>query len=711
MISVLKSTKIPTGLIDIAINKDYLLAVDSKYNLYYFDKKTLSMFKSLNVVSKYEPIHSFSKAFAISKDGMINLSLSMNKNDLLLGHTDEKLKKRAILPNHEQEVESSQFSDNCKLLATGGQDGRVFVYDLEHLKVITSLDIQSDYIGNIVFSKDSSLMLTSCFNKANIIFDIDRNIKIRTVMTKDVAEDAKFFDSNRQLYMVTRGGQSVVYDVKHRKTVSTENLFTHWPTVVEMTPDDKYAIVGTRSSMIYAVRLEDNKIMFNASLESTGVTSIKFHGKNIIFGFSDGSLKMVDYCNNTEELEVQIKIKNFQKAKDMFNANKFLTLTPLIDKFNDGWDGVLKRVIDLISKNEVDAAIKISKPFVDDPEKAEELNFYLSQKEQVGKLIELIEQKDFVSAFTLVEKYAYLKELSLYSKLEIFWQKTFSKAKAMLEENAVFNKAKVTNLLKPFQRIKSKDQIIRNLLTNTDKFTQADETVKRQEFATYFAMVAKFEFLADTELHKKVLRLGERLHQQVLAMIQNSKFEDAKKVLEKLSMFKPYKLEVEKLSKEVMYNMDFQKAIMNNNVTQAYVVAENYPDIKLLPAFQKLDKEFKDKVESCKQSAYSGKAAKVLEALDAYTDIDYTLDKVASLMKIAYLKEMEISGGGNMYSWQATIDNYLEMFNYDIQLKQTLEKIDKADYVEDMEEEGLITEPGYRTVGLQKTILKEAKNI
>jgi hypothetical protein len=296
-----------------------------------------------------------------------------------------------------------------------------------------------------------------------------------------------------------------------------------------MTPDDKYAIVGTRSSMIYAVRLEDNKIMFNASLESTGVTSIKFHGKNIIFGFSDGSLKMVDYCNNTEELEVQIKIKNFQKAKDMFNANKFLTLTPLIDKFNDGWDGVLKRVIDLISKNEVDAAIKISKPFVDDPEKAEELNFYLSQKEQVGKLIELIEQKDFVSAFTLVEKYAYLKELSLYSKLEIFWQKTFSKAKAMLEENAVFNKAKVTNLLKPFQRIKSKDQIIRNLLTNTDKFTQADETVKRQEFATYFAMVAKFEFLADTELHKKVLRLGERLHQQVLAMIQNSKFEDAKK--------------------------------------------------------------------------------------------------------------------------------------------------------------------------------------
>jgi WD40 repeat protein len=711
MINVLKSAKTPTGIIDLEINEDYVLAVDSKYNVYYFDKKSLSMFKSLNVVSKYEPIHSFSKAFAISKNGLINLSLTMNKNDLLLGHNDGKLQKKAILTNHEQEVESSSFSKNDKLLATGGQDGRVFVYDLNHLKIITSLDIQSDYVGNIVFSDDSSLMLTSCFNKSNIIFDLDRNIKFRTVMTNDVVEDARFFDSNRQLYMVTRGGQSIIYSLKDKKTISTENLFTHWPTAIALTPDDKYAIVGTRSSMMYAVRLEDNVVMFTASLESTGATTIKFLGKNIIFGFSDGTVKMVDYCNNTEELEVQIKIKNFQKAKDMFNANKFLTLTPLIDKFNAGWDGVLKRVIDLISKNEVDAAIKISKPFVDDPAKAEELNFYLSQKEQVGKLIELIEQKDFVSAFTLVEKYSYLKELSLYDKLEIFWQKTFSKAKSMLEENATYNKAKVTNLLKPFQRVKSKDQIIRNLLTNTDKFTQAEETVKRQEFATYFAMISKFEFLADTELHKKVLRLGERLHQQILAMMQQSKFEDAKGVLETLKMFKPYKQEAEKLSKEIMYNMDFKKAIENKNVTQAYIVAENYPDIKLLPEFQQLDTEFKTKVESCKKLAYAGKAAKVLETLDSYTEIDYTLDKVASLMKIAYLKEIEISNGSNMYSWKATVDNYLAMFNYDITLKQALEKIDKAEYVEDMEEEGLITEPGYRTIGLQKTVLKEAKNI
>jgi hypothetical protein len=711
MINVLKSTKVSTGIIDVEINRDYILAIDSKYNLYYFDKKSLAMFKSINIVSKYEPIHSFSKAFSISRNGFVNVSLTMNKNDLLLSHVESNLKKRAILSNHEQEIESSTFSHNCKLLATGGQDGRLFLYDLTHLKVLSSLDIQSDYIGNIVFSKDNSYMLSCCFNKANILFDIDRNKKIITFMTNDVVEDAKFFDKNRKIYLATRGGQSVIYNIKEKKTENIANIFTHWATVVALTPDDKYAIVGTRSNAIYAIRLEDNRMMFSLNIDSTGITAIKFVGKNIVMTFSDGSIKVVDYCNNTEELEVQIKIKNYQKAKDMFDANKFLTLTPLIDKFNEGWEGVLKRVVDLISKNEIEAAIKISKPFIDDPAKAEELNFYLSQKDQVSKLIELIEQKDFVNAFTLVEKYTYLKELTLYSKLEVFWQKTFSKAKAMLEENAMFNKPKVSNLLKPFQRIKSKEQLIRNLLTNTDKFTQADEIVKKQDFAVYFAMVAKFEFLADTDLHKKVLRLGERLHQQVLACIQTSKFEDAKNVINTLSMFKPYKAEAEKLSKEVMYNIDFQKAITNNNVRQAYIVAESYPDIKLHPKFQELDKEFKDKVEVAKKLAYAGKAGKVLELLDDYTEIDYTLDKVASLMKIAYLKEMELTGGSNAFSWQSTIDNYLKLFHYDIQLKQTLEAIDKQDYIEDMEEEGLISEQGYSTYGLYKTILKEAKNI
>lgn len=711
MINVLKSAKISSGFIDIEINRDYILAVDNKYNVYYFDKKNLSMFKSLNVVSKYNPIHSFSKAFSVSKNGFVNLSLSMNKNDILLGHIEEALKRRAILTNHEQEVESSTFAPNGRLLATGGQDGRLFVYDLAHLKVITSLDIQSDYIGNIIFSQDSSLMLSSCFNKSNVLFDIDRNVKIITFMTNDVIEDAKFFDNNKKIYIVTRGGQSVIYSIKDKKTISIENIFTSWPTRVELTPDNKYAIVGTRGPLVYAIRLEDNKSMFNLNLESVGVTCIKFYGKNIIFGFSDGNLKVVDYCNNTEELEVQIKIKNYQKAKDMFDANRFLTLTHLIDRFNEGWDGVLKRVIDLISKNEIEAAIKISKPFVDDPAKAEELNFYLSQKEQVGKLIDLIEQKDFVNAFTLVEKYTYLKELTLYSKLEIFWQKIFTKARTMLEENATFNKTKVADLLKPFQRIKSKEMLIRNLLTNTDKFTQAEEIVKKQDFAVYFAMVTKFEFLADTELHKKVLRLGERLHQQVLSLVQTGKFEDAKSVLNTLAMFKPYKAEAEKLSKEIMYNMDFQRAINNNNVRQAYIVAESYPDIKLHPKFQELDKEFKEKIEVGKKLAYTGKASKVIELLDDYTEINYTLDKVASLMKIAYLKEMELTGGSNAYSWKSTIDNYLRLFNYDIQLKQTLEIIDKVDYVQDMEEEGLGTEPGYRTYGLAKTVLKEAKNI
>jgi WD40 repeat protein len=711
MIKVLKEAKIGGSILDFSVDENVITAVDNSYNLYIFSSNSLAMIKSLSTTDKYESLHAFSKAMSVGNNGMINLGFSKSRASLVLRReAGNNIKKVKSLAKHESDVESSCFSDDQSLLATGGSDGRVFIFDTKYMEVISTLDIQDDYISSLVFSPDGSYLIASCYNKSNIIFDVDKNVKIGMFMTTDVVENLKFFDNNKKLYIVTRDKNSIVYDLMHLKTLSTKPIFNQWPTNVILSPDEKYAIVATRETNVYVVNIEKNEKYFEVDLDIIGVTNMKIFDNVLYVTGSDGTIKIVDYSRGTLVVEKQLKTKNYQKVRDMMNENKFLMLTDIKKEFDKGWEPTLKRAIGLISKDEVEAAIKLAKPFIEEEDKAEEFNFYLSQKTQVLSFINNMQAKKYVENFILLEKYPYLKDLELAKQLELIWQKTFQTARKLLEEDTNINRPKAMELLKPYQRVKNKDSIIRNLFQNSDKFTLAEQAVREREFAKYFALIAKWEFLQDMELHKKVMAVGDNMYRSLLSQIQEKDFVKAKETVEILQQFKPYKDKVKELLKELESNMGFFSAVSAGDVAKAYRMADINMTLRSTPEFQELNEEFKKLLERAKKEAFGGQAKNVYTILDNYMDIDFTLDKVASIMKIAYLNEIKNTGGKSDFHWQKTIDNYLSMFNFDIELKRALEDINKVSYVEEMDEKEMST-PGYKSEGLQRSVLIASKNI
>ena len=85
----------------------------------------------------------------------------------------------SILRGHESDVETTAMSADGRLLATGGQDGLVIVWDLDRSEPWRVFDEPPDQVEALEFS-GSSLLTAACWNGALYRFDLDSGECVET---------------------------------------------------------------------------------------------------------------------------------------------------------------------------------------------------------------------------------------------------------------------------------------------------------------------------------------------------------------------------------------------------------------------------------------------------------------------------------------------------------------------------------------------------
>jgi hypothetical protein len=709
MFNIYKSLKVKGSILAIEIFENYIAVLDNLYNIYFIESKTFDIKKDYNISTEYESFHQFSKSFGLSKSGFMAMSINNSNKVLILFHKNYSMKKVVAIGNHQRVVEAVEYSKDSKLMATGGADGRVFVYDTKYYKSLTSLEKQADSVSCMAFSDDSKKIISNSYNRTSIIFDVDRNKEVTRFSTNAVVEDSKFFDDDKKVILCTRDGKIIIYDIVKEEIISEEPHCEHWPSNIIITPYKDFAIIGTRESVLYFVRLKDNVCLANINLNSTGVTHFTYFKNFLVCGFYDGSVKLVNTLYKRDEFEAELKLKNYAKLKMLIEENKFILLTPLVNKFYEAWPTVLKEAIDMVANDEIDEAIEHTNPFMDDPEKAKEFEHYLAQKAHVKKLSDLIKRKKYIRAFQLCEKEQSLKDLALYKELELHWSLTFKKARKLLEQNSSFNASKANQLLEPFKQVRSKELIVRNLLDNTNKFAEADELIKGQKFGDYFMLVDKFEFLKETDLYKKVQILLDRFYSQGVAHIQAEKYNDALKTLSVLRNIHIYKDRVEDLIQDIDYKIKLKRAVDSKDVEKVFQIAYEYPQIKLMLQYKEIEQAFNHRCELAKPHAFAGKPKQVLKILQDYQHIEYTLDKVAGFIKIAYIAEIEkaVKAQQNI-DWGYTLANYVKFFGKDDEITSLYSNNHKDSFLDNTQETAQGKE-GYKMNSFVETVIEFAE--
>lgn len=705
-INVITKKRLEGSAVTISFTNKYMVAIDNAYDVYLFYKDDFKVYKSTKLSKTHEAGHRYTKAFSVSKDEHILIPLLGTSTAVLL-HFEDSFKKIKNLNWHSADVEVSKFSDNFPYFATGGADGKILIYDTPTGNLILSLKNKPDYISTISFGKDNELIAVGAFDNSVTIFDIGRNEVVSEFFLSDVIEGCEFFDRDRKLFIITRDGYSVIYDVEKNQIISKNKNFKEWPTAIAFTPDEKFVLIGTRQKNLYILTTEENEKILDVKLSGIGVANLKFYKTDLFIGYIDGTLEIVDYYMYEKEFEDHINKRSFNKARELLLENIFLRTHPLVERFNESWEHVVILAIEMIGKGQGSEAYQMVEPFLDDPNKDEEFKFYLEHKNHIITFMNSVRNKDLLVAYDLVEDNKFLEKLQGYKQLEEEWQKAFNAAKKLLQEDPELNRGKAMQILKAYTALPTKKRQINFLVNNAKKFGEADIAVKDKNFKKYFQMTESYPFLKEVDLYDKVTTFGEGLLVNLSTFEQKQEYKNALAIAAKLIYFVPFAGTVTEKIKLIKAKMKFIESVAMNNEKYAYEQVEKRPELKLMPQFEELENRFKDVLERANQEAFQGYPEKVLERFKEYMLIDYWSSKIGAVMKVAYLNEIKDNARDKSVDWKETLIEYVTRFSKDTEIQQLCKQFNKSDELDAVSIKG--DEMGYKKYEYLKTIISKNK--
>lgn len=609
--------------------------------------------------------HKYSKNSSANNNFICMAKIGSKETIIAKVENDIKLLFKAKI--HKTDMSASSFSKDNKYLVTGGEDGRIHIYQTNNFKKIQTLPYCPDYIAALNFSKDSRFLFVSCFNKSNIIFDFQRGKVTSIFNTNEVVEWGDYFDNNSKIFLILRNLSSIIYDTIENKIINYSSPFKSWPSIFCIDDSEKIAIVGSRDSTIYLINIKDNTKIFDLKLENkTGISSICLNFGYIFIGYTSGELLILSYDDQNNEFKKVCEKKDYKNAALMIDKNIFLSLLPYAKIFDEDWDFILKKAISLLSINKIDEAIDLTNPFTRDIAKKEIFNFYLNKKDVFKYFQELIDKKSYEEAYNMTLQIKYLTKTSHFEQLDNAWHKAFNSAKKILEENVDIENAK--KHLEPFMKTSKKETIIQ-LLNNFHIFKDAEKLVKKQKFKEYFMLSSNFAYLQDTELYKKVILLGESFFEKAIEHENKNEYKEFERLAKFLQDFPAYKEIITIHIVNTAKKIEILNLIKQNKKYEVYKLASEYDELQYLKEFKEFCKDFDGKYDIANEIAFKGNPEALENVFQDYIRIDYWFNKIKNVFQIAYLEEfknkVDSNDNTNKINWGKSIKNYIQIFGKD----------------------------------------------
>ncbi|MBR7118021.1 MAG: hypothetical protein IKC84_01430 [Helicobacteraceae bacterium] len=648
------------SILSINQSNNDLIIITQHYSAFKINK-TMRLKELAVLLNSKELPHRYSKTTSANAN-LISLAES-SSNILSIAEIQESARIITRLDDHKKTISASRFSNDNNILASGGEDGRVHIYDTNKFQKIITLPYRPDYISSINFSKDSRFLFASCFNKSNMVFDYQRTKITNIFNTNEVVEWADFFDNNSKLFIVLRNSNSIIYDIRANQTINISTPFTSWPSVFCINDDEKLAIVGSRDSTIYVINLKENTKVFDIKLDNaSGISALYLYLGKIFVGFTNGELIIINYNDKDNEFMESCNKKDYPKASKMLDKNIFLSLLPCAKIFDDDWEDVLKDAVKLLSYEKIDEATNLVEPFIRDERKKEAFNFYLNSKDTLKKFRTLIDEKAYEEAYNMALQIKFLLKTSYFEDLENIWHKAFNYAKKIIEENPN-NAESAKKILGAFLKTPKKPAIMQ-LLNNINIFKDAENLVKEQNFKEYFLLTSNFSYLKDTELYKKVLILGDNIYQKALNYENNKQYDEFEKLARFLQNFPSYKDIITSYLISTSKKLEMLDFIAKNKKDKVYKLALEFEELQYLSEFKDYCKEFDTLYKQAKDLAFNGKIDELESIFQDYIKIEYWSKNIKNIYKIAYIQDFK-NHINDTINWTKTINNYIDIFGKD----------------------------------------------
>ena len=342
----------------IPVGESYII-MDNHYTFYHIVKKGLTLSHTRKIAGMDNGLHAYHKGF-MGHGQTVHLPLNTKGSSALL-EVGETMTKKATLTWHSADVETAAFSPDGTYVATGGQDGRVYIHHVQSGKLVSSLPARPDAVSALRFSPCGKRLAAATFDKKLVVFDIDRNVTVAKFTTESVIEALTFFDEDGKIFAACREGHAAVFHMPLGEEAWQENKksFEDWPTVIELSPSGEIALVATRQSRLYFIRLAGNAVIHELSLFKRGITLLRLVDDLLFIGYDDGTLEIMLIDRYLKEFNVTLHLKNFDESRKLLLRQPFLMLHPVMEEFDKEWDAVCSKARELIINRNIDTARKL----------------------------------------------------------------------------------------------------------------------------------------------------------------------------------------------------------------------------------------------------------------------------------------------------------------------------------------------------------------
>ena len=659
--------KIENPILEAKFCEGEIFVIDIKNILYIFDS-SFSLSKKTKLSKNGGDHHFYSNAFSIAKSA---ISVPIDQKLVFVQCTEE------VKAVHKTDLHLSRiiFTSHCsssRYLLSASEDGRAYLHDT---KLKTSRYIfanKPDYCSYATISQVNRFAYVGYYNCENSLFSL-QNDKVIDFETKYPIELASFFDEEKKLFLADREGNSIIYDCIEHSIINQKVLFTQWVSSVILSPNKKFLIIATRTEKLYLVDPYKNELIQTLTLPDSGVTSMDIENDILLLSCTNGTLLTINLAYEKEQFMIYLNLKEYAQAKKILDMNCFLSLDDSMKKYRAGFDEVLIKAKEFITKKMLDKALEIVAPFMGYKEYREKLDQLFMQQDHIASFIEALEKKDIGSAYAIAYKYPLIESLNLYTALEKQWEISFSKARKVLEEDPLRGEKKAQEILALYEKIPQKSDLVRRLLANKSIFTKADTAIKKQDFTLYFKLCNEFTFLKETNLYKKVEDLGYSMQRRALEYYKDGKYNKAKEILGTLLYFPSHKKYALKEIEKIEHIMKFITYVQDEQKASAYALVEKNNFLNYVDAFETLNQPFEEKMQKAFIYAKSGDIALIRRELSEYIEIKELHAKIDSCMKIAYLQQLQ-NCDFSLIDRELVLNKYVSLFNFDDLIETIFEK-------------------------------------
>ncbi len=283
----------------------------------------------------------------------------------------------------------------------------------------------------------------------------------------------------------------------------------------------------------------------------------------------------------------------------------------------------------------------------------------------------LVENELYVDAFIYADKHTIASYCSNYNKLGLHWNKLIKYVLSLIDEDPRFYRKKVEELLRPYQRIRTKQNFINNILQNSAILHQANQAITNKDYQLFFALVEKHLFLKESGLFKQVMLRIEFLFEKVSTFVKAQSYHEALEILSYLKHNPTYKEKVEHQIDLIHKQIHLSELLHKNELLKAAKVSTTHPQLTLTKEYQEVAERFNALIQIALKDAYCGNPYPIKAALGYFYEEGLFRGRILALFERAFLIELQKAKDEDRkdIAWRASLEKYHSLFGASIEIE------------------------------------------